>query len=70
MTVCLCLPNPLDDLIPGLSPVDRETGLGQLKLIIFPPLASILRPTLLFVAELFGLGLDLRPTSIPLVAPK
>jgi len=70
VTVCLCLPNPLDDLIPGLSPVDLETGLGQLKLVVFPPFASILHPILLFVAEFFGLRLDIRATSIPSVVPK
>ena len=69
MTVCLCLSNPLDDLIPGLSPVDSESGLRQLELIIFPPLASILCPILLFVAEFFVLRLDLRATSVPLVVP-
>jgi hypothetical protein len=65
VTVRLCLPDPLDDRIPVLSPVDLESGLGQLELIILPPLAPILRLVLLFVAEFFSLILDLRLASVP-----
>jgi hypothetical protein len=68
--VCLGLSNPLDDRIPILSPVDSESRLGQLKLVILPPLASILDLILFFVAELFGLTLDLRQAFVPIVVPK
>ena len=67
MTVLLCLPHPLDDSIPTLGPVDSQSRLGQLELVIFPPLASVLYLVLLFVAELFRLALDLRQTSVPIV---
>lgn len=70
MTVFLCLPDPLDDRIPALSPVDLESGLGQLELIILPPLTSTLHLVLLFVTEFFGLSLDLRQTSVPGVVPE
>jgi len=49
--------------------VDLESRLGQLELIIFPPLASILHPIPLFVAEFFVFRLDLCVTSVPLVVP-
>lgn len=70
MTIRLCLLDPLDDRIPSLRPVDPESGLWQLKLIILPPLASILYFVLLFVAELFDLALDLRLTPVPVVIPE
>lgn len=70
MTIRLCLPDPLDDRIPSLRPVDPKSRLWQLKLIILPPLASILHLVLLFVAELFDLALDLRLTSVPFVIPE
>lgn len=58
VAVRLRLPNPPDDLIPSLSPVDLESGLGQLELIILPPLASILHLVLLFMTKLFTLVPD------------
>jgi len=47
-----------------------ESRLWQLELIILPPLASILRLTLLFVAEFFGLTLDPRATPVPSIVPE
>jgi len=70
MTIRLRLPDPLDDCIPRLRPVDPKSRLWQLKLIILPPLASILQLVLLFVAELFDLALNLRLTSVPVVIPE
>jgi len=70
VTVCLRLPNPLNDRIPILSPVDFESRLGQFELIIFPPLTPVLHPTLLFVSEFIGLGLEIRATFIPFIVPK
>jgi len=70
MTICLRLPDPLDDRIPSLRPVDPKSGLRQLELIILPPLASILYFVLLFVIELFDLALDLRLSSVPFVIPE
>jgi len=70
MSIRLCLPDPLNNRIPSLRPVDPKSGLRQLKLIILPPLASILYFVLLFVAELFDLALDLRLTPVPVVIPE
>ena len=70
MTICLRLPDPLDDRIPSLRPVDPKSRLRQLELVILPPLASILHFVLLFVTELFNLALDLRLTPVPFVIPK
>ena len=70
MSVCLRLPNPVDDCIPSLRPLNPKPRLRQLKLIILPPLASVLPPVLLFVTELLELSPDRRPTSVPVVGPK
>ena len=67
MTICLRLLDPLDNRIPVPSPVDSESRLRQLELVVFPPLAAILRPGPRLMAQLFDLGLDLRQTSVPVV---
>jgi len=67
VAICLCLADPLDDHIPSLSPVDLQPRLRQLEFIVLPPLASILHPVFLFVAELIRLTLDFRPTSVPCI---
>lgn len=70
MAVRLGLPNPVDDCIPSLRPMNPKPRLRQLKLIVLPPLAPVLPPVLLFVAEFLDLTPDLRQTSVPAVAPE
>lgn len=70
MAVCFRLSNPLDNRVPGLRPVDPKSRLRQLKLVILPPLASILNLVLLFVAELLYLAPDFRMTPVPHVFPE